>query len=134
MSKFINDTVKTIVSRYSTADPFVIAEKLNIEVDWCDLGDHPLGDTIYEEKEPIVLLNNNIKYSPRRNFVLAHEIGHVVMHADLNGYYTGRLSYGPLELQASEFASALMGMLFLEEHDRFPETIQELKNMYGLPM
>lgn len=134
MSKFINDTVKTIVGRYGTADPFTIAEKLNIEVEWCELGDHPLGDTVYEGKDPIILLNNKIKYSPQRYFTIAHEVGHVVMHADLNGYYTGRLSYGPLEMQASKFASSLMGLLFMEEHDRFPETMQELKRTYGLPM
>ncbi|WKF82541.1 hypothetical protein [Lactiplantibacillus plantarum] len=50
----VKDIVKTIVNRYHTADPFVIAEKLNIQVEWCDFGAMPLGKNAYEIDKIIV--------------------------------------------------------------------------------
>ncbi|WKF87346.1 hypothetical protein [Lactiplantibacillus plantarum] len=46
----VKDIVKTIVNRYHTADPFVIAEKLNIQVEWCDFGAMPLGKNAYDSR------------------------------------------------------------------------------------
>ncbi|KRM93529.1 hypothetical protein FC56_GL000241 [Lentilactobacillus senioris DSM 24302 = JCM 17472] len=133
MHDLIKNTIKTMIRRYGTADPFVIAEKLNIDVRWVNFGERPFGKTFYDEHAPVVMLNKSLKYKPQRYFTLAHEIGHVVMHADLNGYYTGRLSYGPLELQASEFASGLLALLYVEENGVGPEYRSDLVHAYGYP-
>ena len=50
----INKIINAIVKRYGTADPFEIADRLNVQVEWCKLGPFPLGKTVYDKKEPIM--------------------------------------------------------------------------------
>ena len=129
----IKDTIKTVVARYGSADPFLIAEKLNIELHWVALGPMPLGKTIYDNSAPIVMLNSAIRDTPQRYFVMAHEVGHVILHEGLSGYYTGFThGYDRLEHEANEFAIGLMGILYIEDNDRLPETIAELSQEYGI--
>lgn len=127
-------TVKTVVSRYGTADPFTIADKLNVEYFYMPLGRHPLGDTSYDHHDPIVILNESIRESPQRYYTLAHELGHVIMHADLTGYHSGIWTYGKYEQQANQFATGLMGLLFVEENGYEPDNYYNLVNCYGSPV
>lgn len=129
----IKGTIKSVVTRYNTADPFRIAEKLNIEVHWVPLGRMPLGKTIYDGDAPIVMLNYSIRDTPQRYFVMAHEVGHVILHEGLSGYYTGFYhGYDRLEREANQFAIGLMGMLYIEDNGRQPETMGELSREYGI--
>lgn len=129
----IKDTIKSVVTRYGSADPFIIAEKLNIELHWVPLGPMPLGKTIYDGDAPIVMLNDSIRDTPQRYFVMAHEVGHVILHEGLSGYYTGFYhGYDRLEREANQFAIGLMGMLYIEDNGRQPETIAELSREYGI--
>ncbi|MCT2882632.1 ImmA/IrrE family metallo-endopeptidase [Lentilactobacillus buchneri] len=134
INKLVVNTIETVVNRYKTADPFLIANSLNIEIDWSDFGPHPLGETTYFRNQPIVLLNNEIMYSPQRFFTMGHELGHVILHEGYGGYQTGRLSQGVLEHQANEFASGLMGMLYVEENGRQPDCYIDLVHAYGSPV
>lgn len=129
----IKEAIEAVVSRYHTANPFLIAERLNIEIDWAELGHMPLGKTIHDGEMPIVMLNNSLRYSPQRYFVMAHELGHVILHEGLNSYYTG-LSTGhdKLENEANEFGVGLMGLLYVEDNDRLPETVDEIQREYGI--
>lgn len=130
----VKDIVKAIVNRYHTADPFVIAEKLNIQVEWCDFGAMPLGKNAYDNQEPIILLNNSIKHTPTQYFILGHELGHVIFHEGLIGYYTSvKHGYSKFEREADEFSVGLMGMLFIEENGHFPYSYRELSYQYGVP-
>lgn len=130
----INKIINMMVHRYKTADPFVIADKLNIQVEWCNFGKFPLGKIIYDQHCPIVMLNNSIKHTPLQYFTLGHELGHVVLHEDLTGYYTtARHGHSKLETEADEFSVALMGMLFIEENDCIPYSYDELACHYGVP-
>ena len=133
-NSYAKRTIETMVSRYNTADPFAIADKLNVDWYFMPLGKHPLGDTSYDEREPIIILNESIKDSPQRYFTLAHEIGHVVMHADLNGYHSGYASYGVCEYQANQFATGLMGLLYVEENGYGPDSYYDLVHHYGSPV
>lgn len=129
----VKEAIKTVVDRYGTADPFKIAEYLNIDVRWSPLGARPLGKTNYDDLGPIVMLNNCIRDSQERYFVLAHELGHVILQEGLSGYYTGAyFGHDKLENQANEFAIGLIGMLYVEDNDRVPDTIYELEKTYGV--
>ncbi|MDN6760317.1 MAG: ImmA/IrrE family metallo-endopeptidase [Lactobacillus sp.] len=134
MTNYAKSAIKGIVARYGTADPFIIAEKLNVDYYFMPLGNHPLGDTSYDNHEPIIILNESIHDSPQRYFTLAHEIGHVVMHADLNGYHSGYASYGVCEYQANQFATGLMGLLYVEENGYGPDSYYDLVHHYGSPV
>ncbi|WP_282803283.1 ImmA/IrrE family metallo-endopeptidase [Secundilactobacillus kimchicus] len=130
----IAEISKLVTSSYHTADPFILAEKLNIDVRWCTLGKSPLGKTMYDDKEPIILLNDRIYESPLRYFTMAHELGHVIMQEGLIGYYTlNNYTHSSLENEANEFAVALLGQLYLEENQRFPDNYFDLVHAYGLP-
>lgn len=134
MNNRIINTLKTITNRYKTSDPFVIAEKLNVDLNWVSIGKLPLGLTIYEQHRPIVLLNDSIKGSSQQYFTLAHELGHVILHGDIPGYHTGRLSKGIREREANEFATGLMGLLYVEDNGYQPDNYYELVHHYGSPV
>lgn len=129
----IKEAIEAVLNRYNTADPFIIAEHLNIEVDYAALGEMPLGKTMYDKEMPIVMLNDSLRYSPQRYFVMAHELGHVILHEGLNSYYTGITSgYDKLENEANEFGVGLIGLLYVEDNDRLPETFEEVQKEYGI--
>jgi Zn-dependent peptidase ImmA (M78 family) len=109
----IKEAVETVIERYNTADPFVIANKLNIDVEWTPLfGKRPFAKTTYDNGEPVVMLNERIKYLPSRYYTMAHEVGHVILHEGLSGYYTGiRFGHSKLEHESDVFAAALLGIL-----------------------
>ncbi len=72
----VKDFINTVPERYGTANPFKLAELLNIEVRYCYLGRMPLGKTNYDDKGAVIILNDSIRYSSERYFTLAHELGH----------------------------------------------------------
>lgn len=123
-----------MAGRYHTANPFTIAEKLNIQVEWCPLADLPLGKIIYDGEQPVIMLNDNIKHKPAQYFVLGHELGHAIMQEGLVGYYTSSVrNKSQLETDADQFSVALMALLFVEDNDRLPDSYDDLATQYGLP-
>ncbi|MCF6515498.1 ImmA/IrrE family metallo-endopeptidase [Lactobacillus sp. S2-2] len=118
MNNKINEAIKTVIDRYKTADPFAIAEKMTIDVQWSDLmPNKPLGQNMYDSSsniEPIIILNSKIKNSPMRNLVMAHELGHVIVQNDLIGCYTSaRNGHNSFEREATDFAVGLLSMLYV---------------------
>lgn len=130
----IISATQLVTRMYKTANPFLLAEKLNVEVDWAKLGQFPLGKTIYDSSAPIVILNERIKNKPVQYFTLSHELGHVILQEGLVGYYVGvRFGHAKLENEANEFAVSLLGQLYIEENGRIPDNYFELVRSYGLP-
>lgn len=125
--------------RYKTFDPFVIAEKLNVQVEWQNFGERPIGETKYYHtmngnKAPIILLNEKVRDRPERYFAMAHELGHVIEHEGLESYYEfNRRNRSKVEVEADTFAAHLLTNLFVEEHDRAANNYQELVWTYGFP-
>lgn len=130
----LNELIINIGKRYGTFDPFIIADSLNVEIQWKDIYPRPLGDTIYYGNQPIVVMANIIKESNQRFFVMAHELGHVIEHEGLSAYYNDKSIYKhALENQADKFAITLITNLYIEEHGCLPDTYSELTHCYGLP-
>lgn len=130
----LNKLVFSIGKRYGTFNPFVWADHLNIDVQWKNLKEKPLGTTTYYGTRPIVLISDLIKDSNRKYFVLAHEIGHVLEHKGLAAYYiSNHVHMRKTEKEADNFAIALVTNLYIEENGKLPDTYQDLKYSYGLP-
>lgn len=126
--------MRIVTDRYKTANPFAIAEKLNIQVEWCYFDKLPRGKTIYFGKCPIIMLNEGIKHKPYQYFVMGHELGHVILREGLVRYYTSSTrAHVQLETEADEFSVALMGLLFIEDNDCLPNSYEDLARQYGLP-
>ena len=106
----IKDYVATLTTRYGTADPFSLAEKLNIIVFNVPLGELQ-GFYMYLKKHRTIFLNSDIEDTDIRRVVLAHEIGHAVLHTKINSYFMRKstfLNTSKYEIQANRFAAELL--------------------------
>lgn len=116
----------------NTYDPFKICESLDVLLEYVDL-ENPLGDTIYLHQKPIILLANKLKYSPQSYFVCAHELGHVINHQGIQGYYTlSKTTHDQMEVEASKFAMELCESLFIENNGYQARNIYDLKHEFGV--
>ncbi|WP_054645417.1 XRE family transcriptional regulator [Secundilactobacillus oryzae] len=135
MNDKIKNDINTIINRYHTADPFAIADKLNIDVVYAPFKQEPKGMTFNYGDQPVIALSNEIKESNQRYFVVAHELGHAVEQADLSAYYTARDHWKrELEVEADKFAVALLSELYVEQHDEMPRNWFDLVHEYGFPI
>jgi Zn-dependent peptidase ImmA (M78 family) len=78
------------------------------------------GRIIFGDKKSVIKVNSTIPYVERKRFVIAHEIGHLVMHKGMQlpddtfhnfNIIEGTekfLKFGQQELEANEFASELL--------------------------
>lgn len=126
--------IKTLVENHHTANPFTIADNLNISYIFVDFPARLKGRIIVtQDGEPIILLNNSLKNSKEKYLVMAHELKHAMDHSDLIGYYS--LCYGgkgKLELEANKFATDLMILLYQEQYQIIPDTFDKLISVYGV--
>jgi Zn-dependent peptidase ImmA (M78 family) len=90
---------------------------------------HYDGKIIFGKNKTVVKVNSQIQFPERKRFVAAHEIGHFMMHKDMElpddtfsnfNIFAGMeksLKTGVQELEANEFASELLmpDKLFLKE-------------------
>lgn len=121
-------------SRYGTADPFAICERLDIDIKWEPFLEEPLGETTNFRGRPIILLADFIRDSNQRYFVAAHELGHVLEHEDLAALYTSNDHWhGQFENEADSFAVALLTQFYEEENDCLPDNYFQLVHAYGFP-
>ena len=100
-------------------DSILVEEELN----HCD------GKIIFGKNKSVIKINSLIKFTERKRFVAAHEIGHLLMHKNMQlpddtfqnfNIIAGMekaLKFGKQELEANEFASELLmpEKLFLKE-------------------
>lgn len=88
MSRLTRD-IKRIVAyyqrKYKTSDPFQIAEALGIEVQIGDIGSR-YGCYMYLKRSKCIWLNENLE-PHELEFVMAHELGHAIMHPRENCYF-----------------------------------------------
>lgn len=105
----IREIVESTVKKYNTRSPYELADYLDINIIRCELG------TIrgyYFKKYRIkqILLNCNLEYNMEK-FVLAHEVGHSIMHPDINTNFWNECTSLPtkrLEMEANKFAVELL--------------------------
>ncbi len=62
--------------------------------------------TLYDR--PFIVLNRNRKTATRRNFDIAHELGHLILHYKENFQALDKKSYNELEKEAHHFASCFL--------------------------
>ncbi len=78
------------------------------------------GKIIFGTKKAIIKVNSEIQYQERKRYVIGHEIGHLILHRNLQlpddtfmrlNIFKGmeqHLQFGKQELEANEFASELL--------------------------
>lgn len=104
-----------LAEKYGTSNPFNICKNMGITIEYTDL-DNPLGDTIYLNKSPIILLSEKIKELPKKYLICAHELGHVVLHNGIQNYYMiNRTTKRKMESEADRFAMGLLEKFSVDE-------------------
>jgi len=81
MSSRIFDTVTDFTKKYYTRDPFVLAEAMDVDVDFADLGTLK-GFYIVYKRGRYIVLNKSLTDS-LSGIILAHELGHDILHRHL---------------------------------------------------
>lgn len=102
--------VKNLVKKYGTANPFELANELNIQVLYLDLPDTIQGCLVRVLRKKFILLNQNLNYNQQK-IVVCHELGHARLHTGYEYYLHSDMSYyvpSKREKEANEFAIHLL--------------------------
>lgn len=122
-----------LIKAHKTNNPFDIADKLGIIVLYSFMK-NTLGFFSTYKRSKFIHLNNSIP-EKLQTFVCAHELGHAIMHPDVNTPFLKRhtlLSTDKIERQANSFAvELLMPDSYLSENCDFG--IYALANSLGIP-
>lgn len=105
MSSFTHIKAKEIIAFHYTNDPYIIAEKQNIEVIEKSLSGR-LKELYFGD---YIILNQNLTFPKKRHY-LAHALGHHFLHTG-NRFFFAKMRYlqnSKEESQAEEFAAYLL--------------------------
>jgi len=108
--KNIHARVKHLVQKYETRDPLRLAKYLNIHVVHKEYSPHTKGYYIKAIRNKFIVVNSTLdEYSQR--IVLAHELGHAILHSSEPIYFIREYTLfpvGPYEIEANKFAAELL--------------------------
>ena len=122
MKKNIHARVKHLVQKYETRDSLRLARYLNIHVVHKEYSPHTKGYYLKTLRNKFIVVNSTLdEYSQR--IVLAHELGHAILHSSEQIYFIREYTLfpiGPYECEANKFAAEL-----LIDDDEFKEISYE---------
>lgn len=123
---------KYLKRKFITNNPFEIAKNLGIEIFYVPLG-RISGYYKYLKKHKCIYINSDIEDENFIKLVMAHELGHAVMHPKENCYFLEHktlLLTSRNEIEANKFAMELLiSDEFLLEHQEL--TIEQVSRMIG---
>ncbi|MCP1226003.1 ImmA/IrrE family metallo-endopeptidase [Sebaldella sp. S0638] len=128
MNKNIRIRVRNLIKKHNTSDPYILCQKLGIIVLYNDLGDlkgyykHPRGRKI--------IVINSLLSKFAQIIVLAHELGHAVLHSNSTAAYLHnnvRFHDSIMENEANKFASELLAN-YEDETDYYYEDMTEYEH------
>lgn len=128
----IKPTVKKIIAKYGTNDPYTIADQMGIVIQRQDLGTvRGFYHKAFRIKQ--IFMNENLD-EREELFVMSHELGHAVLHPDSNTPFLKSntfFSVDKLEVEANKFAvELLIPDEDLKEYKDF--TAEQVANIYGI--
>ena len=109
MSFSIPKIVSSLIKKYKTRDPYSIAQYLDIEIIEHDLS-NAYGMYRLIKRNKFIFINNNLDNATKK-FVLAHELGHAVLHRTSPGFYFKNhtmINTSIYEKEANTFAAELI--------------------------
>lgn len=116
--------------KFGTNNPFKIAECMNIEVQIGKLGFE--GCYMFLKNHRCIFLNEDLPEAEMQ-FVMAHELGHAIMHRKQNCYFIRSSTFllnSKTELEANRFAAELLipDAQLLEYREC---TLEQLSRIFG---
>ena len=108
VNKDIKRLVAYYVRRFGTRNPFQIADNLGVLYQFGNIGCE--GCYMYLKKHRYIFLDSSLE-SPEKEMVMAHELGHAILHRRKNCYFIRNktfLSAAKIEKEANTFAAELL--------------------------
>ncbi|EAD1138754.1 ImmA/IrrE family metallo-endopeptidase [Listeria monocytogenes] len=127
-----NEMMEKLKNKHYTSDPFELCEILNIIVTPWDLANDTNGFYKYVRRNRFIFYNSNLS-DYQVKYVVAHELGHAVLHTRLNATFTKSIHWSNLskiEIEAHQFAVYLL--LSEIDNTRF-KTKREICVFTGIP-
>ncbi|MFI3227838.1 MAG: ImmA/IrrE family metallo-endopeptidase [Clostridia bacterium] len=114
-----------LIEKYKTSDPFELCDNLGIHIIYCDLPKSIEGffHNIFDEL--IIYVNHNIE-EEKIDGVVAHELGHIVMHSELNTLFLKENTY--LNVNKYEKEANIFSAYLIFDKFEFNENIMGLSN------
>lgn len=106
----MDEIVRKLITKYKTNCPFEIAERLNIEVWFQDLGKNTRGMYYRKIRRRFIAIHSGLS-EPWQKFTCAHEIAHDRLHPGISRFFLDDHSFfnaGRFERQANLFAIKLL--------------------------
>lgn len=130
MGNYVKDIVNKYVRKYDTRNPFELAKKMNIEVQFGNPG--CAGCYMYLKKHRYIFLDQTLDKSELLQ-VMAHELGHAILHSKQNCYFIRNKTFllnSKIEKEANSFAAELLidDKLIMEHRDF---TIEQFARLTG---
>ena len=122
----------SLVRKYKQHDPFLLAKKLGINVIENDLGE-VYGYYTQIKRIKFILINSNLSESEKR-FVVAHELGHAILHSKITTpclMYLKNINEIKIECEANKFAVQLL--MDGSHKDYYIEDKFKIMEYYGIP-
>ncbi|WP_239256640.1 ImmA/IrrE family metallo-endopeptidase [Listeria ilorinensis] len=130
---WLNEMIKNIVTKHGTGDPWELCASLNIQVIEWDLCEETNGFYRYVRRNQFIFINSNLA-EHERNYVLAHELAHAILHPRANAPFVRSISWinlSKIEREAHQFATYL---LLLDVDLTEYRTKKELLHARGIPL
>ncbi|UMZ35588.1 ImmA/IrrE family metallo-endopeptidase [Priestia megaterium] len=136
MQILISSVVRKLIEKYRTNDPLLIAEEMGVQVVPWNFPDEVQGMYKYERRNQFIFVNDNLS-EKERNFVLAHELGHAILHPTHNTSFLRNntlFSVNKFERQANTFAvELLLPDEIIHSYQDTRLTKQDIMRMQGVP-
>ncbi len=109
MTSNIPKLVSSLIKKYNTRDPYVLAQYLDIEIIEYNLST-AYGMYKLVNRNKFIFLNSKLDEITKR-FVLSHELGHAILHRTSPGFYFKNhtlMKTSIYEIEANTFAAELI--------------------------
>lgn len=78
----IIETVKKLIKKYDTRDPYELCKCLGIKIHFYDMEKKLKGFFFYQSRQKNIVIDSNVNDILER-ILVAHELGHAVLHAQI---------------------------------------------------
>ena len=130
----IIDKVRTLYDKFQTVSPERLCRYLGINLFYADLPESTDGIFYTVENEQIILVNQNLP-SPNFPYVIAHELGHALLHPEYNYMFMAGQTFMKTEryeIEADYFAATLLMWELIKNNDLSAFTADQLAHSTGL--
>lgn len=130
---YIEKKVLSLVHKYNQRDPFLLSKKLGINVIENDLGE-VYGYYTQINRIKFILINSNLSELEKR-FVVAHELGHAILHSNIATpclMHLKNINDIKIEYEANKFAVKLL--IDGSHKDYYIEDKFKIMKYYGIPI